>query len=67
MPEQMDVQRASDDVCGTPHDDGSGPSCRGLADVAGCGPVDPVRYRGVRRANTRPPGGPRSPAPVTPA
>jgi len=53
--------------CGTPQNDGSGPGCRRLPHVTGCGPVNPVRYRGVRRANTRPPGGPRSPAPVTPA
>jgi hypothetical protein len=50
---------------GTKHVDGPGPGCLGLADVAGSGPVDPVLYRDVRRADARPPGGPGSPAPVT--
>jgi hypothetical protein len=66
MPEQ--------DGCSTPSDDVSvrhtmtGPArLSEVSSVCGLRPVDPVRYRGVRRANTRPPGRPRSPAPLTPA
>jgi hypothetical protein len=67
MPEQGGCSNAVRRCRGTPHNDGSAPGCRRLAHVTGCGPVNPVRNRGVRRANTRPPGEPRSPMALTPA